>query len=265
MKINSAGALQNNIGKITSNEQNALNEYLNQRNLAKSNLESDINSAYANIDATQLQNQLNYIAQMEQMQRQQDNQIALAQLQRDWNNSDKVEYTDPYTGQTLMLTPSEVAQLNMQNYVNKSKLSSGGGGTTTPTTSLSYLEALQKAKNEYLGYLQNGVIPADMTEQQYVQLYHPELVEAGYSTTPQLSKEDIDNMYNNNSETGIKSTLNTIGETAKNISNTSGNILNATSNYLSAIGSYANPVSAGVNLISNVGTNAIKNLLKNNK
>ena len=88
-RMNNVGALQNTLGGITANEQNALNQLANQRTLAKTNLNNDIAAANAGYDAQALQMQLQYLDQLEQMRMQQDYAQQQALQQRQWNLEDR--------------------------------------------------------------------------------------------------------------------------------------------------------------------------------
>ncbi len=143
-RMNNVGALQNTLGGITANEQNALNQLASQRTLAKTNLNNDIAAANAGYDAQALQMQLQYLDQLEQMRMQQDyaNQQALQQRQwaledrdynRDmnyiWDNNlgryvDSNAYWSNYWNNNL--TAYQRAQLANANR-------SSGGGSTAPT------------------------------------------------------------------------------------------------------------------------------------
>lgn len=122
-RLNNAGALQGALGGITANEQATLNDLANQRTLAYKNYQNDLASANANLNAQALQNQINYLNQLEaeernqaqalqQMAMQQQYQSQLAQQQRQWDLEDYQRQLDYNNYWNNNLTAYQKAQLN---------------------------------------------------------------------------------------------------------------------------------------------------------
>lgn len=147
MMINNSGALQNTLGGITKSEQEYLNQLANQRNLAYQNLQNDTASVNNGIDATMLQNQLNYIDQMNQLKMQQDFQRELANQQRQWSVEDRNYNTDVnniwddvlgrYVNYNTYLYTHPNIMTNYNNALNAAKGTTGTAKTSGNTSSAS--------------------------------------------------------------------------------------------------------------------------------
>lgn len=166
-RMNNVGALQNTLGGITANEQNALNQLANQRTLAQTNLNNDIAAANAGYDAQALQMQLQYLDQLEQMRMQQEfaNQQALQQRQwqvqdrdynRDmnyiWDNNlgryvDSNAYWNNYWNNNL--TAYQKAQIANANRTANANRSSGGGSSAPTYATLSGKSPYEEWLNEF--------------------------------------------------------------------------------------------------------------------
>lgn len=134
MQMNSAGRLQNNLGQITSNEQQALDNINLQKALEYQNYVNNLAMAQGNLDAEALQMQLNQQNALEQLKAQQDYQTQMALMQRQWNLEDaannSIAWTDPYTGMTYQIDPNTAAQLGYNMYnANMNRAIKVGGGS----------------------------------------------------------------------------------------------------------------------------------------
>lgn len=152
MYMNSQGALQNSLGNITTAEQDALGRLGDQRVLAKQNLENDIASANAGLDATRLQYQLAQLEGDDEYKR----QLELLAIQNGYD-MDKLKYQtdvnniyDDVLGRyvpfdTYMYTHPQI----MANYQNTISPKVSGGGTGTVGLSGADIQ------KQYLTYLKD--------------------------------------------------------------------------------------------------------------
>ena len=160
MRINSAGALQNNLGDITSNEQKALKDYADQIVLAKSNLENDLASANAGADAIRLQYQL---AQLEN-QDERDFQKELAAINQQYaleQMAKSNDYDSIYDDTLGRNVPFDVYMYThpsiMANYQNAMPRYSSGGGSSSNGIDYSTKDAV----TAYNNYLKNTGLTMD--------------------------------------------------------------------------------------------------------
>lgn len=188
-QINNTGALQNTLGSITSNEQNALTDYANQRVLAKKNLENDIASANAGVDSQALQMQIQYLNAMEQLKAQQDFQQQQALQSREWQVEDRDynrdmnyiwdnnlgryidnnSYWNNYWNNNLSKYQQE--QLNLQKaqqeFARQQALKSGNGSTSDNGNALSVKDEITL----FMKYLENN---PNATMEDFRTLYNPQ-------------------------------------------------------------------------------------------
>lgn len=186
--INAIGNLQNNISTITGNEQKALNDYINQRNLAYQNYQNDLALANAGIDAQALGQQLEYLNAMSQLQAQQDYQTQMALMQRQWNLEDNannsIAWTDPYSGMTYQIDPNTAAQLGYNLYnanLNRALKYSSGGTAVTNTPQYKITDGAYKTlQTEYNNAVKDGF---SGTYDDYLYLNYPGYVSSDYVPT----------------------------------------------------------------------------------